>query len=86
MIRSKQSLACIRPYGENHLVLETMFYPDEVRKVGSTISPKAKLHDNEIKMAVQLVNSLSAKFEPKYTDDYRQAMIDIISAKIEGKK
>ncbi|MGI6424745.1 MAG: Ku protein [Tepidanaerobacteraceae bacterium] len=88
VIRSKQSLACIRPYGENHLVLETMFYPDEVRKVGEVpISPKAKLHDNEIKMAVQLVNSLSAKFEPeKYTDDYRQAMIDIISAKIEGKE
>jgi len=33
VIRSKQSLACIRPYGERHLVMETMFYPDEVRKV-----------------------------------------------------
>lgn len=88
VIRSKQSLACIRPYGEKHLVIETMFYPDEVRKVEEVpISPQAKLHENEVKMAVQLVSSLSTSFEPgKYTDDYRQAMIDIIRAKVEGEE
>ena len=88
VIRSKQSLACIRPYGESHLMMETMFYPDEVRKVEEVpISPKAKLHENEIKMAVQLVDSLSTGFDPgKYTDDYRQAMLDIIQAKVEGEE
>jgi len=88
VIRSKQSLACIRPYGERHLVMETMFYPDEIRKVEEVpIQPEAKLHENEIKMAVQLVESLSTKFQPeKYTDDYRQALIDIIQAKVEGEE
>ncbi|MCG0275341.1 MAG: Ku protein [Thermosediminibacteraceae bacterium] len=86
MIRSKQSLACLRPYGENYLVMETMFYPDEVRDVNEiSIPPGIKLHENEVKMAVQLINSLSAEFKPeKYTDEYRKALLDIIKAKVEG--
>ena len=39
------------------------------------------------KMAVQLVGSLSTKFDPsKYTDDYRKAMLDVITAKLEGQE
>jgi len=88
VIRSKQSLACIRPYGERHLVMETMFYPDEVRKVEEVpMQPEVKLQEKEVKMALQLVESLATKFEPeKYTDDYRQALIDIIQAKVEGEE
>lgn len=88
VIRSKQSLACIRPYGERHLVMETMFYPDEVRNVEEVpVQQNVKLNEKEIEMAVQLVKSLSTSFEPeKYTDDYRQALIDIIQAKIEGEE
>lgn len=86
MIRSKQHLACIRPYGEKRLVMETMFYPDEVRDAGEIpVSNAVKLHENEVKMAEQLINSLSAEFKPeKYTDEYRKAMLDIIRAKVEG--
>lgn len=88
VIRSKQSLACIRPYGKGHLVMETMFYPDEVRNVGDVpVQPQAKLQEREIEMALQLVESLSTRFEPeKYTDDYRQALIEIIQAKVEGEE
>ena len=86
VIRSKQSLAALRPHGDHHLMMETMFYPDEVRDAGEIpISTDVKLHDNEVKMAVQLVTSLSTEFEPgKYTDDYRRALLDIIRAKAEG--
>jgi DNA end-binding protein Ku len=85
-IRSKQSLAVLRPYGSAHIVMETMFYPDEVRNSKEiSIKSDVKLHDNELKMAVQLISSLSTNFEPeKYTDDYRKAMLDIINAKVEG--
>jgi len=88
VIRSKQSLACIRPYGERHLVMETMYYPDEVRNVEEVpIQPEVKLQEKEIQMAVQLVKSLSTSFDPnKYTDEYRQALIDIIQAKVEGEE
>jgi len=88
MIRSKYSLACLRPFGENHLIMETMFYPDEVRDAGEIeLSTNIKLHENEIKMAVQLINSLSTKFIPeKYTDEYRKALLEIIKAKVEGQE
>lgn len=86
VIRSKQSLAALRPHGEKHLIMETMFYPDEVRDAGEIpVSDEVKIHDNEAKMAVDLVTSLSTEFEPgKYTDDYRKALLDIIRAKAEG--
>lgn len=88
VIRSKQSLACLRPYGENHLVMETMFYPEEVRNAAEIpVSSDVKLHENEVKMAVQLVSSLSARFSPeKYTDEYRKALLEIIKAKVEGEE
>ncbi len=88
VIRTKQSLACLRPYKEKHLIMETMFFPDEVRKVEDIpVIEDVKFHENEIKMAVQLVGSLSTKFDPsKYTDDYRKTMLDVITAKLEGQE
>lgn len=88
VIRSKQSLACIRPYGKSHLMMETMFYPDEVRNVEEIpLTVQAEPHENEVKMAIQLVNSLSTDFVPeKYTDDYRSALLNIIQAKVEGQE
>lgn len=88
VIRSKQNLACIRSFGDKYMVLETMYYPDEVRPVSDLPAiPEPKIHDNEIKMAVQLISSLSAGFDPaKYTDEYRKALLDIIQAKVEGEE
>lgn len=88
VIRSKQNLACVRVYGEGHLVMETMFYPEEIRDVkGLPELKQPELHANEIKMATQLIGSLSEKFDPaKYTDDYRSALLEIIEKKIEGEE
>lgn len=86
MIRSKQSLAAIR-VKENYLIMETIFYPDEIRspaELGTGIALD-KLHDNEIKMAVNLIENLSTDFEPaRYEDEYRKALGEMIAAKIAG--
>lgn len=48
---------------------------------------RAKLHDNEIKMAVSLIENLSTDFEPaKYQDEHRQALWELIESKIVGKE
>jgi len=86
VIRSKESLAALR-VRDNVMILETMFYPDEIRSDAGIADTNmdAKLHDNEIKMAVSLVNNLASSFQPdKYHDDYRQAMLNIIRHKVEG--
>ncbi len=87
-IRSKQSLAAIR-VKENVLVMETIFYPDEIRSPASLskgLDP-GKLNENEIKMAVSLIESLSTDFDPtRYQDTYRQALWEIIEARIAGQE
>ncbi|MEG6521650.1 non-homologous end joining protein Ku [Desulfotomaculum sp. 1211_IL3151] len=88
VIRNKESLAAIR-VAEGILSISTMFYPDEVRKPQGIpeLDYKVELHDNELKMAVSLINNLSAAFQPeKYTDDYRQQLLEVIQAKIAGEE
>lgn len=88
LIRSKQSLAALRAK-DNILIMETIFYPDEIRSPASLATgvEKEKLHDNEIKMAVSLIENLSTDFDPaKYENEYRKALWEIIEAKIVGKE
>ncbi len=88
IIRTKQSLAALR-VKDKVLLMETIFYPDEIRSPAG-LSPgleAGKLHENEVKMAVSLIENLSVDFEPgKYHDEYRQALRELIDAKIVGKE
>ncbi|WP_366924752.1 Ku protein [Metallumcola ferriviriculae] len=84
-LRSKESLAALRIYQEA-IMLHTMFFPKEIRSVESLteLQQNIEVHENEIKMAVNLVNNLSASFNPeKYTSDYREAMMELIRSKID---
>ncbi|OPX83843.1 MAG: putative DNA repair protein YkoV [Pelotomaculum sp. PtaB.Bin104] len=86
MMRSRDALAAIRVSG-SILMMSTMHYPDEIRPAGALpeLNYTVNLHDNEIKMAVNLINSLSAEFRPEqYNDTYRQSLMDLIQAKIAG--
>src|SRR5205085_1983810 len=66
VIRNKQHLACLRPF-EGVLVIETMYYADEVRKPealdGDLAFREAKVRKAEVDMAKSLVENLSAKFD-----------------------
>lgn len=85
-LRAKEHLAVVRVY-ERGLVLETIFYPDEVRNVEHVpgILEQIELNEKELDMAKQLIEQLTTPFEPeKYTDDYRTALTDLIQSKISG--
>ncbi len=86
VIRSRQNLAALRVSGKV-IVMSTMHYPDEVRQSDALteLNYQVTLHDNELKMAVNLINSLSSEYQPqKYNDTYRQGLMDVIQAKIAG--
>lgn len=88
MIRSKQSLAALRTR-DRVLIMETIFYPDEIRSPASLNQGVAveKLHENEIKMAVNLIQNLSVDFDPsRYEDEYRKALWQVLEAKIAGQE
>lgn len=87
-IRNKQKLATIRVYN-NVLVLETIFYPDEVRS--TSLIPGMPLNKDvdtkELDIATKLIDNLSTDFDPnKYTDDYRNALQELIESKVNGKE
>src|SRR5438034_9356850 len=86
VIRNKQHLAAVRPY-EDVLLLETMYYSDEVRKPQALDGDlgKPRLQNAEVEMAKSLVENLSDTFEPeKYDDQYRKELLDLIKAKAKG--
>ena len=87
-IRERESLAVIRVYN-NVLVLETIFYPDEVRDFKQVPGVPENLQTTkaELDMATQLIENLTSAFNPnKYTDTYRERLIERINAKVEGKE
>jgi DNA end-binding protein Ku len=71
------------------LVLNTMLYDDEVIDSADLDIPDAsdvEVTERELKMARQLVDSLTVDdFEPeKFTDEYRQRVMELIEAKAAG--
>jgi DNA end-binding protein Ku len=85
VIRNKQHLAALRPY-DGILVLETMYYADEIRRPES-VDGDAQVRKPEVEMAKSLVENLSAEFDPdKYDDTYRKELLDLIKAKAKGQK
>lgn len=88
IIRSKEQLAVIRVY-ENVLIMETIHYPDEVRKAGDVPSVPAddKVTERELDTAIMLIDQLTSDFNPeKYTDDYRTALLELIESKRKGQE
>ena len=48
---------------------------------------KAKVDDRELKMATQLIDSLTTKFKPeKYKDEYREQVMELIEQKAAGEE
>jgi len=84
VIRNKQHLAALRPWN-GVLVLETMYYADEVREP-EQVDGGGQLRKPEVEMAKSLVENLSAAFDPaKYNDTYRKELLQLIRAKAKGK-
>lgn len=85
-LRAKEHLAVIRVFKKG-LVLETIYYPDEVRNADHVpgVPDAMELNAKEVNMAKQLVEQLTNPFEPeKYTDEYRNRLMEIIQGKITG--
>jgi DNA end-binding protein Ku len=82
VIRKKQHLAALRPWNDV-ILLETMYFADEVRKPES-VDAGGKLRPAEIEMARSLVDNLSDSFDPtKYDDTYRKELLELLREKAE---
>jgi DNA end-binding protein Ku len=88
-MRDKEYLAALR-LREEVFVLETMFWPDEIRDLSLSeldIEEVPEPRPQELQMARMLIESLTEDFEPTaYTDEYRQRVLDAVARKVEGQE
>lgn len=88
VLRSKETLACLRLY-EKAIMMETIFFPNEIRSTDllPELDQEVQVNEKELKMAISLIESLSTEFSPeKYTSNYREALMEVIEAKIAGEE
>jgi len=74
---------------DNALALHTMLYPDEVIAASDVegLPVRVKAEARELKMASQLVESLTVTWDPqRYKDSYREKLLDVIKRKAEGEE
>jgi DNA end-binding protein Ku len=85
--RDKEHLAALR-FRDEAFVLETMYWPDEIREADfGGVDVSAKVRPNELEMAQTLIDNLTADWDPaEFKDDYREALLRIVEAKINGEE
>ena len=86
-IRTREKLATLRVYTDT-IVLETMFWPDEIRPTSGLAVPTEERRPSakERQMARSLVESLSAEFRPAdHHDRYREDVERLVEQKMHGR-
>lgn len=83
-MHNREHIVIMRP-GERGMLLHTMYFADEVRRSEEFRTDTENIREKELALALNLVESLAAEFEPeKYTDSYRENLRKMIQAKVEG--
>jgi DNA end-binding protein Ku len=88
VLRQREHLAALEPV-DQALVLTTMRYAHEIRRLKDLDLPASGKGwtDSEMKLARQLVDTLSGEWDPsEYRDIYTDALRKMIEAKVEGKE
>ena len=81
----KENLVALRVINKE-MVLNTLFFHYEIKK-SQAKEININLDDKELKLAKQIIGSMTAPFEPeKYTDSYRERLLQAIDMKIKGEE
>jgi len=86
VLRNRESLGMIKASGDV-LVLNKLRFAQEIRNTEELKVPREKSKPNELKMAIELINQMTAEFEiSRYKDTYSDKLMKLINAKAKGKK
>ncbi|MDQ3447819.1 MAG: Ku protein [Chloroflexota bacterium] len=86
VLKDRELLASLDPFS-NTMLLSTLYWPDEVRDPGELELPEEDFDFKpaELTMAQQLVEAMKGDFDAsRYHDEYREALMGVIEAKIDG--
>jgi DNA end-binding protein Ku len=85
-MHNREHIVIFRP-GPHGLLMHTMYYANEVRRVEEFRTDTGLVKEQELKLAEMLVESLAAPFEPqKYHDTYMDNLQALIDAKVKGQE
>ena len=85
-MHNREHVVILRP-GANGVLLHTMYFSHEIRKVDEFRTDLSLVKEKELALAQSLVEALAAEFEPeKYKDTYRENLLQMIESKKEGKE
>ncbi len=83
-MHNREYTVFLRPH-EGGMMLHTMYYEEEVRKVEGFGAPDVELKPAEVKVAHQLIEALAGEWEPeKYHDTFQDNLKKLIETKLEG--
>lgn len=85
-MHNREHIVIVRP-SKHGIMMHTMYYEDEIRQTEEFRTDVGLVKPKELEMAMSLVESLTASFEPaKYKDHYRENLRALIMAKVEGRE
>lgn len=85
-MHNREHVVILRP-GNKGILLHTMYYMDEIREVDEFRTNTDLVKPKELELAKTLIDNLAEDFQPdKYHDTYRDNLMKMIEAKIEGRK
>ena len=83
-MHNREHIVILRP-GKSGVLMHTMYYSHEIRKVDEFRTDVSLVKDKELALASSLIEALAADFEPdKYHDTYRDNLLNMIEAKKQG--
>lgn len=88
-LSSNEYVSLVKPYDKGGMLIYLLYYANEIRRAENIpeLNYDADIHENEMKMAVSLINNLSSEFDiDEYRNEYQEALKKLIQAKVEGKE
>jgi DNA end-binding protein Ku len=83
-MHNREYTVFLRPH-EGGMMLHTMYYAEEVKKVEGFGAPDVELKESEVKVAHQLIEALADEWDPeKYKDSFQENLKKLIETKLEG--
>ncbi|OKI02495.1 Ku protein [Streptomyces sp. CB02923] len=83
-MHGRETLAMLRSH-DGAIAMHTLLWPDQIRSA-RTVAPsdKVEIRENELTLAETLMDSLGELDESELHDDYREAVEELVAAKLEG--
>lgn len=82
-MHGRETLAMLRAHDEA-IVMHVLLWPDQIRPATGVVPDNVEIRENELTLAETLMDSLGELDPAELHDDYREAVEQLVAAKLEG--